>query len=152
MSSETIVAIVSAVIALVAAVFAGVQAAKANRAAEQSVAANLRSAEAAERANELAEVQSSKYVPGWVIEHDNKSRFMLRNLSAETAYGTTLSAGAALVFRGPPAKTLGPGEAIAFLATASMSSADDRLTVSWRRRLDETAELLTWAHPLLSKR
>ncbi|MDG4785935.1 hypothetical protein O7626_08345 [Micromonospora sp. WMMD1102] len=129
---------VPAWVALIVSVVSVLVAVRATRHARDSAGAARRSADAAERQAAAAEAAVPPPPPAvdWRIVHQQKSRYVLRNVGVETATGVQIQDHDAILWAVDEVPTeVPPNAGVPFLIAATMGNpAPDELWVTWDGR------------------
>src|SRR4051812_19772536 len=133
---------------------AGMQARDADALARRATEAADRSASAMERmavAMEGRAINDERHAPtpgaAWRLEHFQGDAFLLSNAGRGTAYDVRVEPGDHMFTNDlPDGATIAPGGAAKFLASRSLATTNDTMTVSWTDR--PGGERSTWTRPL----
>ncbi|MEL7978356.1 hypothetical protein AAG589_20995 [Isoptericola sp. F-RaC21] len=85
----------------------------------------------------------------WSLAHHGGDTYILTNTGEATAHHMTLTADESLIRADdwPTDVTLGPGEALTFMALVTMGTRDKTITVKWADA-EDADELREWRYPL----
>lgn len=67
----------------------------------------------------------------WELTHYEGDTYKLENIGDEPAHGVAISADPSLLLRAPASQVVAPGEALTFMAAATMATRDRTITIIW---------------------
>jgi hypothetical protein len=82
----------------------------------------------------------------WSLEHHLGDAYRLTNIGDAVAENVRVAAHESLILRAPQPETMGPGEAVTFIAARSMGTSDSTITVRWSG--GDVGEEQSWRYPL----
>lgn len=82
----------------------------------------------------------------WSLEYHQGDAYRLTNIGDAVAENVRVTAHKSLILRTPQPETLGPDEAMTFIAARSMATSDSTITVRWSG--GDSGEEQSWRYPL----
>ncbi len=123
---------------------------KADALATRSAAATERMAVALERREIEDERHALTPSAAWTLEHFQGDAYLLHNAGRATAYEVRVEADDPILRSPPEGATVAPGGMVKFLASRTLATRDDTVTVTWSERPDG-ADRAKWSRPLPPK-